>query len=364
MLSVGKGSVILYRLFDVSKEIDLTAVERMAKEGTKRLSMARHPFTRAIEFANPPVSFDLSSLEIDVFGRTVKAGVVAKAYDFGVLTVAFDITVPQGTTLAGIETASRKLDSDPSIDSIALGYATEVVMSLGEAVSEPHIKEGYVEDYMVFFFERLLPALSAEEFLRQYDPTRLLLYEERELSPSTRKETLKHLFSYYPDDFVVVHTDNSLVIEPSGSHDLPDLLEFANAQMVKLRYYDNKIDQELEWIYEELPRRKPMRFFRIREYENLTRRLTLTVTDVTEVTERVNNALKVTEDIYYARVYSAAMTLFRCGDWEASIREKLQIAMNTYKMLNDEISTKRGYAVEVGIFLLIIIDILLVIIGK
>jgi len=84
-----------------------------------------------------------------------------------------------------------------------------------------------------------------------------------------------------------------------------------------------------------------------------------TVTGITEVTERVNNSLKVTEDIYYARVYRTAMSVLRSRDWETSVRDKLQIVTNTYNMIHDEISVWRAYIIELGIFILIAIEMAL-----
>ena len=204
--------------------------------------------------------------------------------------------------------------------------------------------------------------IDAAEFLLKYDPSRLLLYETHRVSLPLREETLKHRFSYYPDDLVIVHLDNAFIIEPSGSSDILDILEFANAQMLELRYYDNVLDKELSRIYSELPKRSGVSIFMLRTYERLAKKITQTVTDLTEVTERVDNALKVTEDVYYARIYRTAMILFRSRDWELSIKEKLQIVNNAYKMLYNEIATKRGHVIEFGIFILIVIEIILLIV--
>jgi len=43
----------------------------------------------------------------------------------------------------------------------------------------------------------------------------------------------------------------------------------------------------------------------------------------------------------------------RSNDWEQSIKEKLQVVTNTSKMIYDEISTKRGHLLELGIIILI-----------
>lgn len=204
--------------------------------------------------------------------------------------------------------------------------------------------------------------VTVQEFLQQYDLSRLLLFETRELSSQTRGDTLRHAFSYYPNDLSVVNYDNAFLIEPAGGSDICDILEFANAQILELRYYDHVLDQQIAWIYRELAKRRAVSAFRLRDYERLARKVTETVAELTEVTEKVDNALKVTEDIYYARIYRTAMTLFRSRDWELSIREKLQVVTDTSKMIYDEISTKRGHLLELGIIILIIIEIIILLV--
>lgn len=363
MHSVAKGRIIIYRLYDVASEINLSKVEGRAKEGAKRLQFSKYPYMKAIEISNPPISLELQSFNKSLFNRSIEVSVIAKAYDFGVVSVVFDMPIPDGTAFKDIELATKDLDIDKSVDDAARDYCLQVMESLGAAILNPEIKADFIEDYMVIYVERLAGGLTTQEFLRTYDPTRLLLYESRQLSSLTKRETLKHRFSYYPDDLVIIHIDNAFIIDPSGSSDIPDILEFANAQLVELRYYDYVMDNELKWIYRELSE-KSVSIFRLREYERLARKIIRTVTDMTEVTEKVNNALKVTEDVYYARIYRTAMAALRSKDWETSIKEKLQIVTNTYKMLHEEISIKRGYVLELGIFVLIAIEMLLVILSK
>ncbi len=361
MLSIKSGRIIIYRIFDIASEIDLLLIESKAKEGSRRLRLSKYPYMKALEFANPPVSFELSGFSKTFFGQDIKVHVIAKAYDFGVLSLAFDIPIPQNTTFIELEIEAKALDTDEFFDKKAREYIARLIKNLGDAIINPEIKESYVEDYMIFLIENLEKEMGASEFLKQYDPTPLLLYETHQVSQSIREETLKHCFSYYPDDLVIVHLDNAFIIEPSKSSDILDILEFANAQILELQYYDHVIDKELTRIYSELPKRSGVSIFKLRTYERLARKITETVTDLTEITEKVDNALKVTEDVYYARIYRAAMMLFRCRDWELSIKEKLKIVTNTYRMLYNEISTKRGHLIELGIFLLIVFEIVLLI---
>ncbi len=360
---VNRGKIIIYRLFDVAWEINLSAIEKMDREGAKRLKFSKYPYMKALEFANPPISFELPSFNKVLFNQSLKVNVVARAYDFGVLSIAFDLPVPPETSFAELEEVTRELDIDKSIEVQAREYVNALMESLGKAVVSPEIKEDFIEDYMIIYVEELKDGIKAFELMGAYDPTKLLLYEGDELSHFISKETLKHGFSYYPEDFIVINIDNAFIIEPTGSLDLPDILEFANAQYVELRYYDHVIDKELKAIYGELSGRR-VSIFRLREYERLLKKITRTISEITEVTEKVNNSVKVTEDIYYAKIYRAFMALLRSRDWEAGTREKLEVVTNAYKMLHDEISAKRAYVLEFGIFILIVIELVWLVVGK
>jgi len=98
-----------------------------------------------------------------------------------------------------------------------------------------------------------------------------------------------------------------------------------------------------------------------RRYAPVLAELQRTVADSTELVERVENALKVTDDVYLARIYAAALELFRGRTWRAGIDRKLTIIRETYSMLNDEQQSARSEALEVAIVLLIVLEILIAI---
>jgi hypothetical protein len=362
MLVINKGKIIIYRLFDVADEISLSLVEEKVKQGAKRMRISRYPFMKALEFTDPPVSFEIPGFTMRYFNRDITVQIVAKAFDFGVISLSFNVPIPEGTTFSDLEHAAQSLDTDETIDEKAWEHVRQLVSNLDDAVKLTSIKEDYTEDYSIILVQELEQVMNAADFLAQYDPSRLLLFETREVSSQARDEALRHRFSYYPEDLVIVHYDNAFVIEPSESSDVFDILEFANAQILELRYYDHVLDRQIAWIYRELSRRRTVSAFRLRDYEKLAKRVTEIVTELTEVTEKVDNALKVTEDVYYARIYRSAMTLFRSSDWEQSIKEKLQVVTNTSKMIYDEISTKRGHLLELGIIILIVIEIVILLV--
>jgi hypothetical protein len=85
------------------------------------------------------------------------------------------------------------------------------------------------------------------------------------------------------------------------------------------------------------------------------------VADVTETVERVENALKVTNDVYLARVYAAALELFREQAWRRGVERKLRILRETYVMLNSEAQAARAELLEIAIVVLIVAELVIAI---
>jgi hypothetical protein len=96
-----------------------------------------------------------------------------------------------------------------------------------------------------------------------------------------------------------------------------------------------------------------------RRYAGLARSLHGLLAEVTEVSERVENALVVTEDVYLAKVYSAALEQHRVRDWSGAVDRKLAIIRDTYTALYDEATAARAEYLEMAIVLLIVLEIVL-----
>ncbi|MEJ2684116.1 MAG: hypothetical protein P8Z71_06950 [Candidatus Sulfobium sp.] len=356
------GGILIYRLYDVAWDIDLVKVEEKIRE-YRRQSIDRKRFSKAFEFANPPLSLRLRSFERNLDGRRYTVNTFAKAYDYGVLSIIFEIPFRE-IAMAEFETLARSVDEPFKED-----FPKEVdglVRDIGEALN--HVNRSRCEeDYIIYYIRETVPPLkSAGDLTRMCDVRGLLLYEEGESPPSeaSKEELRSYSFSYSERDLVVLSWDKALVLEPGGSMDIPDLLEFANAQLLELRVYDDMLDKELDNINERIISQVSPSIWRIKGYEALAARVMRTVMDLTRITERIDNSLKVTEDVYYARVYSSALSLFKVQQWERSLERKITIATRFYEMLYREISNKRTEILELIIVILIVIEIVLFVVSK
>jgi len=75
--------------------------------------------------------------------------------------------------------------------------------------------------------------------------------------------------------------------------------------------------------------------------------------------ERSENALKMTDDVFLARIYAAALEIFRGRTWRQGIDGKLAIIRDAYSMLNAESQARRAEILEVIVVLLIALEIVL-----
>lgn len=356
------GGILMYRLYDVAWDIDLVKVEERIRE-YKRQSIDRKRFSKAFEFADPPLSLRLSPFEKSIDGKSYRVNVFAKAYDYGVLSIIFeipfrDLPVKDFESLAKSSEEPFREDFTAAVDGL--------VHDLGNALHQVY-RSRCEEDYIIYYLRETTPPLnSAGDLIRICDVRGLLLYEEGESPPSesSKDELRSYSFSYSERDLVVLSWDKALVIEPGGSMDIPDLLEFANAQLLELRVYDDMLDKELDNINDRIVSQVSPSIWKIKRYEALAARVMRTVTDLTRITERIDNSIKVTEDVYYARVYSSALSLFKVQQWERSLERKISIATRFYDMIYREISNKRTEILELIIVILIVIEIVLFIVVK
>lgn len=357
------GAAIVYRLFDVGYAIDLTrALELLAASAPERVRPLRGE-AQALQIRNPPVTVLLGTEAVLVDGRPHAAELSARIFDFGVVSLRARVAMPGGLTWDEYTRFGQSIDAHDAVAEIFTRQLNVFVDRIAAAVERPAVAD-VREDYTVFRVTRVEHedgSLVRADELGALDVVPLLLGESRSLSAEARRELLPHRFSYYTDDLAILTWESALMVEP-GEHDtdLQYVLEFANAQLLELRYYDAILDGELPRVYDsiEAARRKPG-VFPGRRFAALLTRLQSLVADTTEVVEQVENALKVTDDVYLARVYSAALEIFRGRTWRSGIDRKLAILRDTYAMLNDEAMAARSETLEIAIVVLIIAEFVL-----
>jgi hypothetical protein len=220
---------------------------------------------------------------------------------------------------------------------------------------------GQNETYTVIFVEKVRGDPTASQLLERADLARLLLgeIEGEPLSERERNDVIQHRFSYKENDLVVVDWNSAFVYEPSGSRDIPDILEIGNAQLLEFRFYDDLFDTNIRRIYGEVQaRRRTWHSIFRSPYKVLARRVLATVLEMSEFIERVENSLKIIGDFYLAKVYEAAVRRLRIPVWQATVTRKQQLLANVYQLLKGEVDTDRAFTLEFAIVILIVTELL------
>ncbi|GAV22447.1 hypothetical protein [Carboxydothermus pertinax] len=341
--------VFLYRLFDIAEEINLLKAEEVLGEKRPfRLKLKKIP-PKAIHIEEPPLIFEYSTGSYSYKGKTFQAKISGKIFAWGVLSLNLSLDLKGLNGYDELVDLMIYLNNTEEFDKVFKKEVKFLKDLLTPALIKPSL-ELFEEDFLIFFTTQK----------PNYDPVPLLLGDNEPLSSATRAEILNNRFSYADTDLTIITWDAAFVYDADGNMDVLDLLEFAVSQLLELRYYDSLLTKEINEMYQDIDRaEKEWGYKKLGKYRTIMKRLLKTVADITEITERVQNALKVTEDVFYARVYSQALRIFRTNIWAEQIRHKLNVLERSYSMLSEEVVTSRFLALEVTIVLLILLEFIL-----
>ena len=357
------GVAVVYRLFDIGYAIELEAVAKLLAPSAPERTRPARIEAQALQIANPPVSLSLGTRELSIGGRPCRAQLAARLFDFGVCSIQLEIAASQDAAWDDFVLFARDVQSSTAVTELLSRELEALRERIAAAVERPRLAP-VSEEYIVFRLSALRDARGGRASVQVLSDERLaplLLGEQRPLAQQALSGLLTHRFSYYADDLVVLTWENALVVEPqSTDRDVEYILEFANAQLLELRVYDALLDAELPAMYDRIAaareRRHPLP---TRRFQSVLSDLQTRVADVTETVERAENGLKVTDDVYLARVYGAALDLFRATAWRRGIERKLEIFRETYAMLNGEAQAARSELLEVVVILVILAELVL-----
>jgi hypothetical protein len=356
------GEIIVYRLFDLGYEVDLKRAEEIWQSqrgiNSARKRLVTTP-TKAVDYDVPPVELAFHTVMFDAGGRDLTADVLVRIYEFGVFSVA--LTIPANNlsweAFSGLLNAIDAAIGPGTTSGIWQTLVGELQTLFAPALTRAALV-ALEEDYIIGRVRSFDEPLTAADIQTRLDLVPLLSGDHLPLSEGAREDLLRQRFSYYVDDFVVLTWDRAFVYEPRGDTDVLDVLEVANAQLLEMRAYDEMLDDELPRMYDLVEStRRARAMLSPRRFARLARRLYTLVAEVTELTERVDNALQVTEDVYLARIYTAALDLFRVRQVSAAVDRKLSIIRDTYAALYDEASSGRAALMELAIVVLIVVEI-------
>jgi len=337
-----------YRIYDIGREIDLDWLERALAQNyfTARTSFVRVK-QKSIMIEDPPLMIQMNPIRVERDGRPFEFSVAARVYGIGVISFCF-IYENRDAHYSTLEEIAFLFAGQEGLSEFYVQY----LKTLGEII-RPHIKNfaidpDFFEDYTVYVTDR-------RDDLIDHIP--LLIGEKTNTSPQMREEILKNSLSYTTDDLAILSWDSALLCNPDNPTDLIDLIEFANVQVLELRYYDRELTREMEKMYDDIEcADRFSQFRRSRQYHAIMAKQMENYAEISEVIEKVDNLIKVTEDVYYARVYATVLKVLRSNQWSESVTRKIDVIRENYSMLSDEVRIQHSNTLEWVVIILIALE--------
>ena len=362
-LVVREGRVVGYRQLDVADGIDLAACQALLRASAPRRGALTREGAQSLVISAPPLEVAIGprSFTLPRTGKRIDTEVSVRVFDYGAVSFSFEVPIPDGSELGEIVTWCDELYDSPELDQAAREMVRPLLERLRGSVRGEHDWNA-VETYSVVFVRRFEGNPTAGEVLASPSLASLVLGEPttRRLSPAQRQDVLTHAPPFRRRSGRR-GLELRFVLEPSGSRDIPDILELASSQLLELRYYDELFDAELARVYRELDRahgRRIADMFR-NPWVDLGRRVVSRLVELSEFAERVDNTLKVIGDFYLARVYESAVRRFRIRAWQASIDAKQALLAQAHTLIRSEIDARRTTLLELVVIVLIVLEVLL-----
>ncbi len=349
---------VCYALFayDAGLAINLDESERRITALTQRAAI-RHKrrAPRYFEYRPAPlrVTQEREPLAVGAFRTT--PSVEAVLYDFGAVSVTYQ--VPLAGPLAHLITLAEELYESAVLLADSRRWVEHLLATIAPAVTRPGLTD-FVETYVIFEIGAFSPPCPPAELYTTHaqEVARILRSERTPLSAQEVNDALGHRISFGSDDVTLIDWDAALIAD-RDAEDVRAVLEFANVELLEMRYLDQQLDDALDESYDTLSRRDGLWLPGVTRAD--LRRIGQLQVDNAVLFEGVNNALKLLGDQYLARVYRLVSERFHLAEWDASILRKLQTLESIYQKLSDQAANRRTEALEWIIIALIAAEILI-----
>jgi len=344
--------------FDVAPYIDLQACEQRIASTTHRQRITKK--RRALEYFEyrpAPLALSLNADSIVVGNYPTLPAVDVVIYDFGAVTITY--TIPfVGSLLELIG-----LSDDIYDNQVLPGEARRLVSSLGGVLAggrgEPSIAD-VIEDYVVFQIEKFEGDVAPNDLLTTYSSAiaRILRAESESISEQEVRDAVALSIAFGKWDLAVLDW-NAALLYGREVDDIRTVIDFANVQLLEMRFLDRQLDAALEESYGLVSQRRESWRSKLRSYRRDARKIAQLQVDGAILFERVSNALKVFGEEYLSRVYGLTARRLQLAAWDASALRKLGTLESIYQKLTDETAARRLEILEWIIVILIAVSIAL-----
>lgn len=342
-----------------SPSVDVDTGEPVQREALKHV----RPGGASLQFKPRPLRVDQRTepIRVGVFETDVRVEVTL--FDFGAVSVVYRL--PIAGALEGLLPLAMGLYENAALLADSRRRVEAVVGRVGAAVLRPGLSE-LIEDYVVYQIRRVAGEAAERAATSLVDEHRrtigqLLRGDSSGLSEQEVDDALACRIAFGTRDAAVIDWNAALIIDDQAEDALA-VIEFANVELLEVRFLDDRLDGVLDKAYATMMRAAGRglwrRFFPGGNREERARLAALQM-DAALLFEGVNNAIKLVGDQYLARLYRLTAQRFHLPEWDTSILRKLDTLEGLYEKLSDEQATRRMEVLEWIIIALITVSIVI-----
>jgi hypothetical protein len=380
-----RGSLLALIQFDVCEEIRLDALRTILGAQTEKASF-KHQAPGYVSYQRPPVEEPLEPVVLES-GERLRGEI--KYYDYGVVSLVFEL--PFAGTWDTLTELSCRWTSDTNFEKLASRIVRQKLERAAPALIKPYAVEADThdgadaqkvadrhrgvdfqknywlqEDYFVFHVREIEGSPSANDLLASKGDriAQVVRGEMSQLSEGERQEVLQSRISYYPNDLAVIGWNAAFIYDTvAGAETAIQLLQYANSQLLEFRHYDEFLTRELEDVYDFLDAGGTSLWSRWRTARAASKLHTVLL-DVSELTERADNAIKFLSDMFSARLYKLCAQKVGVPDYKDLVQEKLKTAEDLYRFMVEQFNQSRAFVLELMVVVILIIELIWVFRGK
>jgi hypothetical protein len=357
-----QGSILALIQFDVCEEIKLDKLRQLLGARTAEASF-KHQAPEYVRFQRAPVEENLEPLILEG-GERLEGQI--KYYDYGVVSLVFEL--PFSGDWEHLIQLSSRWTSDTNFESLATRIVKKQLERAAPALIKPYEitpgnSEWLQEDYFIFHIREISGSPSADDLLATHGDriAQVVRGETARLSDGEKQEILQSRIS---NDLAVIGWNAAFIDDTeAGAETAIQLLQYANSQLLEFRHYDDLLTKELEGVYDFLDSGGPGLWSRWRTAKAASKLHTVLL-DVSELTERADNAIKFLSDMFSARLYKLAAQKVGVPDYKDLVQEKLHTAEDLYRFMVDQFNQSRAFVLELMVVVILIIELVWIFRGK
>ena len=216
--------------------------------------------------------------------------------------------------------------------------------------------------YLVIHIDPQPDVIDSAQFSKKYGPivASALRFETTNISDYQIEDILQSTTGYYRQDLVIIDTEAAFVYDEE-CYELLDFFELALIQQLELQYFDKLLDTKLDDVYEHAI--QPRSFYTYLPfvgtvYDPLSELSKLKV-DISVITERLDNSIKLAGEAYYSEIYRLLVKKFELDTWRSSVEKKLAIVRDVRSIYQHKINSIREDMLSVLIIVLIFIEVII-----